>query len=57
LSVSRATTGRGNTQATSAPHLEPPVDINLESGDTIVELEGDADVAPKVEGVPDGAFR
>jgi len=49
--------GLGNAQATSAPHMEPPVDIRLdESGDNVVELECDADVAPEVVGMFDGAF-
>ncbi len=58
MSVSRRSTiGHGNAQATSAQKLEPPVSIPLESGDNIVEFEGDADVAPEVVGIFDGAFR
>jgi hypothetical protein len=58
LSVSRrATIGHGNAQATGAPQLKPPVDIRLESGDNCVEFEGDADVAPEVVAIFDGAFR
>jgi len=49
--------GLGNAQATSAPNMEPPVDIRLESVDTVVEFECDADVAPEVVGMFDGAFR
>jgi hypothetical protein len=49
--------GHGYAQATSAPQLEPPVDIRLESGVNVVEFEGDADVTPEVVGIFDGAFR
>ncbi len=49
--------GHGNARATSAPQLEPQIDIRLESGDTVVEFEGDADVAPEVIGIFDGTFR
>ena len=58
LSVARrASMGHGNAQAISAPQLEPPVDIRLESGDKVVEFEGDADVAPEVVGIFDYTFR
>jgi len=58
LSVSRrATIGHGNAQAICAPQLEPPVEICLESGDNVVEFEGDADVAPEVVGIFDYTFR
>ena len=54
----RATMGHGNAQATCAPQLEPPVDIRLESGDNVVEFEGETDVAPEVvDGIFDGTFR
>jgi hypothetical protein len=53
----RATMGHGNAKATSAPQLDPPVDIRLESGDTVVEFESNADVAPEVVGIFDGTFR
>ncbi len=49
--------GHGNAKATSAPQLDPPVDIRLESGDTVVEFESNADVAPEVVGIFDGTFR
>jgi hypothetical protein len=35
----------------------PPADIRFKSGDIIEELEGNADHAPEVEDLPDGAFR
>jgi hypothetical protein len=57
LSVSRASMGHGNAQATSVPKLELPSNIRLESGDIVLESEGDANVAPEVDGVPDGKFR
>jgi hypothetical protein len=31
--------------------------MRLESGDIVEELEGDANVAPQVKDMPDGAFR
>ena len=43
--------GHGSAIAASAPQLEPPEP--LESGDDVVEFEGDAKVAPEVEEVPD----
>ncbi len=56
ISISRAAMGHGNAQATSAPKLEPPVDIRLESVDIVLKSEGNAVVTPKVDGVPDGSF-
>jgi hypothetical protein len=35
----------------------PPVDRRIESGDIIEELEGNAEIAPEVEDLPDGTFR
>ena len=45
----------GSAQAKNAPKPETTVGIRFESGDIVVELEGDAD--PKDDGVPDRTFR
>ena len=57
LSVTRAILGYGNANAISTPEPDPLIDIRLESGDIVEIIEGDVDVVPEVEGVPDGAFR
>jgi len=49
--------GHGSVHATNALHPEPTVEICLESNDIVLELEGDAEVAPEVDGVPVGTFR
>jgi len=55
--MSIVVTWHGGALAISAPHPEPPVNIRLESGDIVVELEGDIEVALNVDRVPNGTFR
>jgi hypothetical protein len=57
LSVSRATMGQRGPPPSMVRQTPPPADIDIESGDIIEELEGDAEVAPEVEDFPDEAFR
>ncbi len=57
MSVSKVATGHENAQATSAPKLEPPTNIRLESGDVVLKSKGDAAIASEVDGVPESTFR
>jgi hypothetical protein len=57
LSISRTAIEHGRAQAICAPQSVTPFGIRLESGDIIDELEGDADVAPEVDGVSYGTLR
>ena len=57
LSVTRAMMGHGNANVICAPQPKPSTDLRLESGDIIELVDGDEEVAPEVDEVPDGAFR
>ncbi len=57
LSATRAIMGHGMAQVICAPEPDPFTDVCIESEDIVEMIEGDDDVVPKVEGVPDGAFR
>ena len=57
LSVTRAIIGPRKAKATRSPHTGPLVEIRLKSGEIIELVEVDADVAPEMDGVPDGTFR
>jgi hypothetical protein len=49
--------GHGKTQVICAPELDPLIDIRLEFIDIMESIEGDDDVVPEVEDVPDGIFQ
>ena len=57
LSMTRAIMGHGKAKVICAPEPDTLIDIRLESGDIVELIEGDDDVVPEVENVPDGAFR
>ena len=57
LTVSRAIMGQRGPPPSMVRQTPPSADIRIECGDIIEELEGDAEVAPEVEDLPDGAFR
>ncbi len=49
--------GHEKTQVICAPEPDPLIDILLESGDIVELIEGDDDVVPEVEDVPNIIFR
>jgi hypothetical protein len=57
LSVTQAIMGHGKTQVICAPEPDPLIDMRLESGNIVELIEGENDVVPEVEDVPDGIFR
>jgi hypothetical protein len=54
---SRVTMGHRGPSPYIVRQTPPPADIRIEYGDIIEELDSDAEVAPEVEDLPDGASR
>ena len=49
--------GHGKAKVKCVPEPDSFIDIRFETGDIVELIEGDDDIVPEVEGVPDGAFR